>query len=208
MASKLRSPLWYELPLLFQIIGGIISFFFIRKDDPVKAKRCLILGIVLTAIPLLIVVGTFGIIGSAATFVIASGSMEPEIMINDAVMVDEEYPFEEINVGDIIVFNRPSDHDRVIAHRVVMILDDDPKTLKTKGDANTSSIQGTDFPITEKEYIGKIVNVIPQLGEITNLLKPPTNYLILLISLGILIIPVILHIRFRQSIQQSSIQED
>ncbi|MCH9657666.1 signal peptidase I [archaeon] len=208
MTSKLRSPLWYELPLLFQIIGGIMSFLLIRNDDPVKAKRCLILGIILTAIPLLAIVGIFGIIGSTTTFVIASDSMDPELMINDVVMVDEEYPFEQIKMGDIIVFNRPSDHDRVIAHRVVTILDDDPKTLKTKGDANTTSIQGTDFPVTEKEYIGKIVNVIPQLGEITNMLKPPTNYLILLISLGILIIPVMLHIRFRQNIQQAHVQED
>ncbi len=185
-----------------------MSFLLIRNDDPVKAKRCLILGIILTAIPLLAIVGIFGIIGSTTTFVIASDSMDPELMINDVVMVDEEYPFEQIKMGDIIVFNRPSDHDRVIAHRVVTILDDDPKTLKTKGDANTTSIQGTDFPVTEKEYIGKIVNVIPQLGEITNMLKPPTNYLILLISLGILIIPVMLHIRFRQNIQQAHVQED
>ena len=208
MASKLRSPLWYELPLLFQIIGGIISFLLIRNDDPVKAKRCLILGIILTAIPLLVIVGILGIIGSATTFVIASDSMEPELMINDIVVADREYPFEEINMGDIIVFNRPSDHDRVIAHRVITILDDDPKTLKTKGDANTASIQGTDFPITEKEYIGKIVNVIPYAGEITHILKPPTNYFILLINLGILIMPVILHIRFRQKMQQTSIHED
>ena len=206
MTCKLRSPLWYELPLLFQIIGGIISFFIIRKDDPVKAKRCLILGIVLTTIPLLAVVGIFAMIGSTSTFVIASDSMNPELMIDDVVMVDEKYPFEEIDMGDVIVFNRPSDHERVIAHRVVTVLDDDPKTFKTKGDANTGSIPGTDFPITEEEYIGKIVNVMPQIGTITHMLKPPMNYFIVLINLGILIIPVILHVRFHRNIQQVSTQ--
>ena len=165
LINKLRSPLWYELPLLLQVIGGVISFLLIRKDDPVKAKRCLILGIVLTAIPLLIIAGIFGFIGSTSTFVIASNSMIPELVIDDVVMVDDNYSFEKINIGDIIVFNRPSDHDRVIAHRVVTILDDDPKTLKTKGDANRGSIPGTDFPITEEEYIGKSSKCYAKYGE-------------------------------------------
>ena len=208
MTSTLRSPLWYELPLLFYVIGGIISFLIIRKDDPVKAKRCLVLGIVLTAIPILLVVGTFAFIGSGSTFVIASNSMNPELLINDVVVVDNNFSFENINLGDIIVFNRPSDHDRVIAHRVVTILDDDPKTLKTKGDANTASIPGTDFPITEEEYIGKVVNVVPNVGTITQLLKPPMNYLIWIVNIGVLIIPLILHVRFRQNMKMISTQED
>ena len=201
MAFKIRSPLWYELPLLFQILGGIISFFLIRKDDPVKAKRCLILGIILTAIPVLFIIGVYGFIGSTSTFVIASDSMNPEFAVNDIVMVDKEYPFEKISIGDVIAFNRPSDHNRVIVHRVIDVLDDDPKTLKTKGDSNRTSITGTDFPITEEEYIGKIVNTIPQVGTITHMFKPPMNYLILVINLVVLIIPVILHIRFRKNIQ-------
>ena len=44
---------------------------------------------------------------------------------------------------------------RVIVHRVVSILDDNPKTIRTQGDANPGSIPGTDFPITEEEYIRK-----------------------------------------------------
>ena len=208
MVSKSRSPLWYELPLLFQVIGGLISFFIIRKDDPVKAKRCLVLGIILTIIPLLFVIGVYGFVGSTSTFVISSNSMNPELVVNDVVMVDEEYSFEEINIGDMIVFNQPSDHDRVIAHRVITILDDDPKMLKTKGDANTASIPGTDFPISEEEYIGKIVNVIPHFGTITQILQPPMSYLILIINLGVLIIPIILHLRFRKNTQKIPTDEN
>ncbi len=208
MTSKLRSPLWYELPLLFYVIGGIITFLIIQKDDPVKAKRCLVLGIILTVIPILVAVGIFVFIGSNSTFVIASNSMNPELLINDVVVVDNNFSFENINLGDIIVFNRPSDHDRVIAHRVVTILDDDPKTLKTKGDANTGSLPGTDFPITEEEYIGKVINVIPNVGTIPQLLKPPVNYLIWIAQMSILIIPVILHIKFRQNMKRISTQED
>jgi len=96
-------------------------------------------------------------------------------------------PFEEVEVGDIIVFNRPSGHDRVIVHRVVSIIDNDPFTIRTKGDANPASIPGTDFPITDEEFIGKVANVIPQVGAITQILRPPVNYVIIAIIIGIMV---------------------
>jgi len=43
---KSRSNAWFLLPIFFGIIGGIIAFFVLRKDDPSKAKNCLYLGIV------------------------------------------------------------------------------------------------------------------------------------------------------------------
>ena len=208
MKTKLRSPLWYELPLLFYVIGGIISFLVIREDDPVKAKRCLVLGIVLTAIPLLVFVGIFTIVGSNSTFVVTTDSMNPEFRVNDIVMVDDSHSFDSVNIGDIIVFNRPSDHDRTIVHRVTEILDENPKTLKTKGDANPGSIPGTDFPITESEYVGKVVDVAPNLGWIVHLLKPPLNYLPWIITLVALIVPVVLHLRFRRNNQQNVVLDD
>jgi signal peptidase len=39
-----------------------------------------------------------------------------------------------------------------------------------------------DFPITEKEYIGKVVNKCPQIGYVTQILKPPTNYILIVIG--------------------------
>jgi signal peptidase len=121
-------------------------------------------------------------------YVVASGSMIPNLLVYDVLIVQGHEPFEDIQVGDIIVFNRPSDHDRVIVHRVASIIDDDPKTIRTKGDANPASIPGTDFPITEKEYIGKVAYVIPQIGYVTQILKPPTNYIIIAIVIGIMIV--------------------
>ena len=121
-------------------------------------------------------------------YVVASGSMVPKLLVYDVLIVQGHEPFNEIEVGDIIVFNRPSDHNRVIVHRVASILDDDPRTLRTKGDANPASIPGTDFPITEKEYIGKVAYVIPQVGYVTQVLKPPINYIIIAIVVGIMIV--------------------
>ena len=42
--SQTRSAWWYLAPLLFGLIGGIIAYFIIKKDDPQKAKNCLIIG--------------------------------------------------------------------------------------------------------------------------------------------------------------------
>lgn len=121
-------------------------------------------------------------------YVVASGSMIPELLVYDVLVVQGHEPFEDIEIGDIIVFNRPSDHNRVIVHRVVSIINDDPKTIRTQGDANPASIPGTDFPITEEEYIGKVVHVLPQVGYVTQLLKPPVNYVIIVIIVGIMVI--------------------
>jgi signal peptidase len=121
-------------------------------------------------------------------YVVASGSMIPVLQVYDVLIVQGHEPFEDIKVGDIIVFNRPSGHDRVIVHRVAAIIDDDPKTIRTKGDANPASIPGTDFPITKEEYIGKVAYTIPQVGYVTQLIKPPINYVIIVIVIGIMIV--------------------
>ncbi len=48
--ERIRSRWWYLLPIFIGLIGGIIAYFAIRRDDPQKAKRCLMVGIGLTAI--------------------------------------------------------------------------------------------------------------------------------------------------------------
>lgn len=121
-------------------------------------------------------------------YVVASGSMIPVLEVYDVLIVSGHEPFEDVEIGDIIVFNRPSDHDRVIVHRVASIMEEEPKTIRTKGDANPASIPGTDFPITDKEYIGTVAYTLPQVGYITQLLKPPINYVIIAIVIGIMIV--------------------
>jgi len=125
-------------------------------------------------------------------YVISSISMTPELQVYDIIVTKGNIPFEDIIVGDIIVFKRPSDHERVIVHRVVLVLDHQ-ETLVTKGDANPASVEGTDFPITEDEYIGKVVYTLPQVGYISQLLKPPTNYVLVAIIIGIIAIKYVLN---------------
>jgi len=146
--------------------------------------------ILIVAIGVLVIwIGLQVVFGTQNPFyVVASGSMIPVLQVYDVLIVQGHVSFEDIEVGDIIVFNRPSGHDRVIVHRVVSIIDDDPKTIRTKGDANPASIPGTDFPITKEEYIGKVAYVIPQVGYVTQLLKPPINYVIIVIVIGIMVV--------------------
>ncbi len=58
--EKTRSNLWYLLPILLSIIGGLISYFAIKNDDPRKAKNCICVGLLLS----------FGLIGGIISYFI------------------------------------------------------------------------------------------------------------------------------------------
>jgi len=154
-----------------------------------KISKGIVKDIIIVGVGVLIIwIGLQIIFGTQNPFfVVSSGSMVPELEVYDVLVVQGNTPFEEIKVGDIIVFNRPSGHDRVIVHRVAAIIDEDPLTLRTKGDANPASIPGTDFPVTAEEYIGQVEYVIPQVGYVTRILSPPINYIVIAIIVGIMI---------------------
>ena len=164
---------------------------------------------------LIVAVGVLAIwIGLQAAFgtqnpfyVVASGSMVPVLEVYDVLVVQGHDPFEEIEIGDIIVFNRPSDHNRVIVHRVVSIIDENPKIIRTQGDANPASIPGTDFPISEEEYIGKVVFTLPQVGYVTQVLKPPTNYIIIAIVIGVMVVKQMMGKKKKEKITDLNFQD-
>ena len=45
--EKPRSNAWYLLPIFVGMIGGIIAYIIIRKDDSDKAKNCIYVGIIM-----------------------------------------------------------------------------------------------------------------------------------------------------------------
>ena len=125
-------------------------------------------------------------------YVVSSGSMIPVLQIYDVIVVEGNTPFEDVKKGDIIVFYSPKLYEqgkeRVIVHRVSLLMGDDPKIVRTRGDANPASIAGTDYPITEKEYLGKVEYVVPQVGYITQILQPPINYIIIAVIIGVMVV--------------------
>jgi len=153
------------------------------KSGIVKDIIIVVIGIAIIWIGLRVAFGT-----ENPFYVVSSGSMIPNLNIFDVIVVQGHVSFDQLKVGDIIVFNRPMIHDKVIVHRVAEILNKDPLVIRTKGDANPGSIPGTDFPITKGDYIGKVEYVIPQIGYVTRILTPPTNYIIIAVIIGIMIV--------------------
>jgi signal peptidase len=110
-------------------------------------------------------------------YVVVSESMIPTLRTGDAILISTDdatcSTFDCLKVGDIIVFepnSRSTDSQpgEIIVHRVQAIgLDaDNQRVLRTKGDANPNSIETVDYPITENQYVGKVIYVIPYLGVI------------------------------------------
>ena len=60
-----RSNAWYLLPIFIGMIGGIIGYLAIRKDDPQKAKNCIYIGIVMMIIGIIFNVILLGVEGVA-----------------------------------------------------------------------------------------------------------------------------------------------
>jgi signal peptidase len=123
-------------------------------------------------------------------YIVSSGSMIPTLNVNDILVVSDGNSFNDVHLGDIIVFHRPAGEDKVIVHRVAEIQTDSrgERVITTKGDANPASIPGTDFPIRQKNFIGKVKFVIPALGLIPKVLSPPVNYIIIGIIIAALLV--------------------
>lgn len=155
-----------------------------KSKLPVAIKDVIIIGIGV----LVVWLGIWFAFGANPFYVVSSGSMEPVLEVNDVLIVRDGGSWEGLNVGDIIVFNRPEGGDRVIVHRIADIDVDSngEMMIRTRGDANPASIPGTDYPIRPDDYIGKVIYVLPSIGIITKVISPPVNYIIIAIILAIL----------------------
>jgi len=69
--ERIRSRWWYLLPIFIGLIGGIIAYFAIRRDDPQKAKKCLMVGIGLTLINVILNIA-----------ILSTGSFEQDFNVN------------------------------------------------------------------------------------------------------------------------------
>jgi signal peptidase I len=156
-------------------------------------------GIIVAVAIAIILLGIWFAFGMSNPFyVVASGSMVPNLNINDFVIVSHNVPFNSLKIGDIIVFKTygtdASGNHATIVHRVAEIITDQSngqKIIRTKGDANPDSIPGVDYPIFQPLYIGKVVYVIPKFGVITNIFRPPANYILI----GVILIALIYYLR-------------
>ena len=92
-------------------------------------------------------------------YLVVSGSMEPSLYAGDMVFVNSNVDFEDVQLGDVIIFQY---EDMNIIHRVVdEAIIDGEKRLKTKGDNNKNA---DGYLATEDNFCGVAEYVIPKIG--------------------------------------------
>ena len=97
----------------------------------------------------IIISGFFGI----QRYLVVSGSMEPNLYAGDIVFVNTNIDFEDVEIGDVIIFKHKGMN---IIHRVIETTTINEKTyFKTKGDANKFD---DGFVATEENYCGTVLN--------------------------------------------------
>ncbi|TLX91593.1 MAG: signal peptidase I, partial [Thaumarchaeota archaeon] len=104
-------------------------------------------GILIVALGVAVIFVGFKVAFGAGSpfYIVSSGSMTPALGVNDVILVQQNVPFDNIKIGDVIAFINPSDRGELIVHRVVQIISQDPLEIRTKGDANADSIAGIDL---------------------------------------------------------------
>lgn len=110
-----------------------------------------------------------------AQFVVLSGSMDPTLKVGDIIVVHEEQAYEE---QDIITFRTET---APTTHRIVETKD---TGFITKGDANNVEDEGI---VTKNQIYGRVVMVIPKVGEWMLFMKQPLSMLIIIFILCVLL---------------------
>lgn len=115
---------------------------------------------------------------------VISGSMEPNIPVGSIVYA-KKADFEDFKVGDVVSYR--ISESSMVTHRVEEI-DNDARTLTTKGDAN-ETVDGS--PVEENQIVGKVAFSVPLIGFISIYIKTPLG-----IAVGCAVIFVLILLNF------------
>lgn len=100
--------------------------------------------------------------------VVLSGSMEPELSVDDLVVIKEG---EEFEVGDVVVYQRGSS---LVIHRIMEFKD--AETVITQGDANNAP----DEPVPLTAIKGELLWAVPYVGAVTRVVQNPLGVICIL----------------------------
>lgn len=92
--------------------------------------------------------------------VVLSGSMEPELSVDDLIIVRER---DDYDIGDVVVYQS---HGELIVHRIISA---DEETVTTQGDANDTA----DEPISRSDIKGEVVYSVANVGAVIGFIKSP-----------------------------------
>lgn len=123
--------------------------------------------------------------------VVTSGSMEPELSVNEVVFVVKSNTYSQ---NDIVVYEKDG---YAVVHRIVSV-SEDQKTVITRGDANNIE----DAPIEYSSIKGKVAFSIPIIGGLVRFLKSGVGAILLLI-IAFVAIETIFYINKRKNDQKA-----
>ncbi len=107
---------------------------------------------------------------------VTSGSMEPEIAINDVVIIKAQKSYE---YNDVITFCDTTT-GQYVTHKIILVSDDG--RYLTKGVANEDDDQ---LMISNEVIVGKVVGVMRGIGVIIEKMQTPAGIIVLLaIAIG------------------------
>ena len=111
--------------------------------------------------------------------VVLSGSMEPDISIDDVIIVAKTDP-EDYELGQVVVYQE----GRMLVVHEIIDISEDGQTITTQGTANS----GADDPINVKYVKGRVVKVLPGLGKAVHFIKTPAVTVIIVAVAAILLV--------------------
>lgn len=117
-----------------------------------------------------------GSIKGYRVFTIATGSMEPELVVGDVILV-EETSFENLKLKDVITYESKAagTEGMIITHRIID-MDKETKQLETKGDAN----EAVDPVIKDDQVLGKVVYKFTLISILTKLVRNKIGFYFLI----------------------------
>lgn len=122
-------------------------------------------------------------------FQIETGSMSPELEIEDIIIV--KLGNDNLNVNDIITFRQDNN---LVTHRIIKIED---KLITTKGDGNNSE----DEPITKEDVVAKTVKTFKEVAIWKKVFAEPR----VLISILVTVILLVLLVSYKEKVGEKNV---
>lgn len=117
---------------------------------------------------------------------VISGSMEPAIPMGSLVVYAADADFQEVKLGDVVVFSRPDGME--VCHRAVQITE---RGIETKGDANSIS---DGISTTKDNFKGVLWIVMPWMGYL--IIKVQEHSIVLLAGCAAIFVAALLSLIF------------
>ena len=95
-------------------------------------------------------------------YIIVTGSMDPIIKIGDVVIIDQNLDYNDLEVGDIVMFDTTINNQEVVVVHYVHSINEEEGTFLTRPE---NSLNPDNWVLNESDLIGSYLFRIPQIGR-------------------------------------------